>query len=565
MTLCKCHWQIIWADEGAAQLRKDVCRFGRRFIMKLPLTIQGPERRIRSALGFFSVGGSYAALKTSVCTVLAAGALAYHQLVINGHGNADAIGEGLYYYGAADWALACGRWATRYMNSLSGNVIMPGVWILLYMLCVSLTVMLLVKMWDIRGRIAVCLLSAIMAVNPAVIEQSLLQYMFMAWGLSSLLAAVFVYINCRAGSRWLRYTVAPLCMALAFGLYQASLGFVCLCFCMTLILDLLDGRGIRETLLLVVRFAVSSAIGVLVYFAVLRIEFVRFGVDASYRVEQFSISAIFGSLSEAVPDAYSHFIRYFYDAVLNRRLWFALLAVLGALLFAARLIPLLKRRRIAEAVLALLLLCAVPAFANISKIVFPYSTIVPIMEYQNILVVPLLFALVGHTEFKLPQIRQLSRWLAFSLTLILCWTYIVSANATYTSYNLTYEYLHFQTSSILNDIYNMPEYSEDSVIVFAGFPDDSYLRKNIQTYRYSYGMYDNLVFWEEGIGIQGGRRSYLLDYFGIDGGYIYGGQYNDAVHSPEFSQMGVYPAQDSIRQFGDMIIVKLSEDPPIFD
>lgn len=122
--------------------------------------------------------------------------------------------EGLYSYTAADWALACGRWCARYFYNAAGNVVMPGVWVTLYMLCVFLTVLLLAWLWDMKSPISVFFTAALLAVNPTVIDQSLLQYMFMSWGISNLLGVGFVYIICRSGSRFARYVAAPVMTAL---------------------------------------------------------------------------------------------------------------------------------------------------------------------------------------------------------------------------------------------------------------------------------------------------------------------------------------------------------------
>ena len=115
----------------------------------------------------------------------------------------------------------------------------------------------------------------------------------------------------------------------------------------------------------------------------------------------------------------------------------------------------------------------------------------------------------------------------------------------------------------------MPEYSSGDTIVFAGFIDDVELRNSVSAYKFAYGQYENLVFWQDaGTGLRQSRNNYLLNYFGFNGGYIRGtmhGAYNEAVTSSEFEEMGIFPAQDSIMKFGDLIIVKLSNNPPLFD
>lgn len=534
--------------------------------MKEKIRIESPEGYLTRAAGFFRKDGSFRLALVSLLTVLVTAFMSYTLLIVYGHGNPDAITEGMSAYTAGDWALACGRWATRYMNAAAGNVIMPPVWVTLYMLCVFVSVMLLVKLWKLRSALAVCLISVLMAVNPTVIEQSLLQYMFMAWGISNLLGTTFVYLCCAPGGRpWVRITAAALCTAVAFGLYQAVIGYICMCFCLTLILSLSRGTDMRGALRLVLRVLIAGVCGALLYFIILRVEFARYGVEQSSRVEDFSLAAIFSSLSYSVPDAYVTFFEYFGESVLRRGTCYILLAALFAVFLTLSLITLFRRRQYANIACLLVLIALVPAFTNISKIVFPYNTTVTIMEYQNMLVVPFLFAFAEGCELKLSALYNPARICTCLLCAALGWGYIVSANATYKCYELSYRHIGYEVSAILDDVYDMPGYTRGETVAFAGFPDDSYLRENVGIYKYAYGQYDNPVFWDGMMGLQVCRRNYLTEYFGIDGGYIYGGQYNDAVHSAEFAAMPVWPADGSVQRINGMIVVKLFDDPPIFD
>ena len=530
--------------------------------MENRLKIKSPEEYIGGFWRSLS-GGNNRSAALAFLSALAAALLAYHLMIITGHGNPDAVCEGLVCYGGADWALACCRWAIRYMNEASANIIVPGLWVVLYALCSGMTAILLARLWKIEGRLSICLISVLLTVNPTVIEQSLLQYMFMAWGISNLLATLFVYLNCTPGRMYRRYVLAPLCMIVAFGLYQACVSMMCMVFCISLILRLIDGESLKGMLLQVLKFAGSALIGALIYFAVMELEILRYGVDESSRVDEFSLSGILASLPETLPNAYRTFLNYFVDYRFARTSMYAVLFLLAGLFAAWALLKLLKKHRIAEAAAAALLMLAIPAFSNISDIIFPYNTPVLIMQYQSMLVIP--FALALFRADELPGITNLSRCVASVLCAALAWGYIVSANATYKVYDLSYRNTYFTVSAALQEVYSLPGYSEEETIAFAGYPDDSYLRYSIPAYKYAYGQYENLVFWPGVMGLQNCRENYLLNYFGIDGGHIWGWQYNEAVSSEEFRDMPVWPAEGSIKRINELIIVKFEEDPPIFD
>ena len=503
--------------------------------------------------------------RCALLSALLSALAAYHLLVIVGHGNADAVCEGLVSYTGSDWALACGRWAIRYMEAASGEVIVPGLWLALYAVCCALSTLLLAKLWGIESLVAVCLTACLLTVNPTVIEQSLLQYMFMAWGVSNLLAVLFVYLCCAEGSWPRRYILAPLCMAVAFGLYQSCVSLMCVCFCMTLILRLFRGESLKDTLLLVFRFALSAFIGTALYFLILRVETLRYAVAESERVAIFSLRGFLSSLPVSVPQAYKTYLAYFADYRFHRLHIYALLVLLGALCSGAALLRLAKGRHILEALFALLLLALIPFFSNVADVIFPYNEPVLIMQYQSMLIVPFLLGLPFPAFLEGKSAGGLLRHIAPILLCCLLWGYVVAANATYRVYDLSYRHLNFVTASAMNDVYEMEDYTPDDVIAFAGFPDDDLLRASVPAYRQAYGQYDSFVFWDGMMGLQYCRRNYLLNYFGIDAGHIYGHLYNDAVHSDEFREMPVWPAQDSVKRINSLVIVKFSDDPPIFD
>ena len=546
-------------------MRGSISQYGKIY----PGGIRKPEEYLKEFAAHFKIDGSFAAAKTSLLACLLAGLLAYHQLVILGNGNADAICEGLFYYTGADWALACGRWATRYLSISSLNLVMPGIWVLLYMLTVFATVMMLAKLWEIKSRLGIGLITMLMAVNPAVIEQSLLQYMFLTWGASNLLGTAFVTLNFKKGSRWKQFLLAPMCMAAAFGLYQTSVGLICVCFGMTLILELFNGMRMKQAMQAVLRFAAGSVIGVALYFSVQQLEVLRYGVEESARVQMFSFTAILQSLGETIPQAYQAFGAYFSDYFFFRKQIYALVFIGILVLFALYFVRGLKKRAYVESGLALLLLLLLPVLGNISKVLFPDNIVTSLMQYQSNFVVPFLFALLEGCQLKWDWMKNLGRIGALFATALLFWGYMVSANATYSTYELSYRHINFMTASILQRVYEMPGYSSEDTIVFAGFIDDEELQNAIPAYKYAYGKYENPVFWmDAGSGLRQNRNNYLLNYFGFKGGEIRGlmhGIYNEAVQSDRFAEMEIYPGADSIEKFDNMIIVKLSEEPPLFE
>lgn len=488
---------------------------------------------------------------------------AYHLLVITSVGNADAVCEGLYSYTAADWALACGRWCARYFYGAVGNVVMPGVWVALYMLCVFFSVVILSRLWKIESPVSVFFTAALLAVNPTVIDQSLLQYMFMSWGISNLLGILFVYAVFEADSRIVLYLLAPLAVAVAFGFYQASVGLIALCFALTLILRLLRSVSFKEALGATLRFLLASLVGAAEYFMILRFELNRWGIAESDRVGAFSLGGIFASLSETLPDAYRFFLAYFDDTLFRRKYIALVLGAVLVLFFARRVWSMIRERRFAEAALSAVLFALIPAFCNVCRVLFPYFTVVQIMEYQIMLLFPFFFALGEMRETRLVQTQNALRIVSFFLCLVLVGGYTVSANATYRAYDLSYRHAQYEAGEIVRRARALPDYEPGETVMFVGFIRDDTLREHNSVYRYAYSMYDNLIFWEEYMGITSGRRNFVMDMLGVDIGEVDASTYQRIAQSAELEAMPLYPTAGSVGRIDGVIVVKLAETAPL--
>ena len=332
--------------------------------------------------------------------------------------------------------------------------------------------------------------------------------------------------------------------------------------CMTLIIRLLKEQQPKALLQPVLRFALSALIGVLLYFVVLRLEIFRWGAEESDRLMDFSIAGILSSLNSTVPAAYKTFFAYFFDVVFARSAIYKLLFALTGLCIAALCVKNLKKS-VLPAVLAVLLTLVIPVCANIADIVFPYNKPVLIMQYQSMLVVPFAAAVISMAAEYRPTAAAISRSVACVLCAALAWGYTVSANTTYRVYDRAYEHTYAAVSAALDMVYALPDYTYGEPIAFAGFPDDSAIRRS-RAYAVSYGKYDNLVFWEGFPGLQGGRNNYLSYFFGVNGGELPYEKFVATLGTDEFEEMNIFPMNNSVRRIDGLIVVKFDDEFPLY-
>ena len=137
-------------------------------------------------------------LKMFFATMLSA-LLSYYFMIVDGYTCPDGICEGLTYYTNGDWALAgCGRWAIRYVNELTCNIVIPLYVVLMYCLCIWLSVVLLSKLWKLSDG-AVIILGAMMIATPTVAGQMGYPYTAVAYAIACVtsVGAVYFMFRCK--------------------------------------------------------------------------------------------------------------------------------------------------------------------------------------------------------------------------------------------------------------------------------------------------------------------------------------------------------------------------------
>jgi len=201
----------------------------------------------------------------------------------------------------------------------------------------------------------------------------------------------------------------------------------------------------------------------------------------------------------------------------------------------------------------------IPPMLNIVAIVIPYREMSTLMCYQMVLIIPFMLALMERIDVNWGKVLQMITCL---ICVAIAWTYVISANTTYRCYELSNRRIHLETSSILMRVLAMPEYEEGKKILFAGFVDDGELRNAYPQFWNAIDMPDNVVYWENVVGINGCRRGYLLETFGVDPGYLTPQEYNMVIQSEEFQKLENFPAENSMAEIENIIVVKISDDYP---
>ena len=509
-----------------------------------------------------SINDSYSISTQSLILTLLSGLIAYHILIIYGFTNPDGICEGLTYYTSGDWALAgCGRWAIRYMNEMTCNIVIPLYVVLMYGICIWLVIVLLSKLWKFADS-AIIVLSILLIVTPAIAEQLTYTYTALAYAYSCLLAVLFVYLMFRCDWRP-AILGGSLSIAIMMGLYQSYIGMVAVLVVMTLIYEIISLKNSKLIIQKVILSTVSALVGYFIYSKILETDLAMRGLDNSgTRVADFSFSKIFEAFPERVNYIYFKYFVFLRDKYMHRNILYWLILIVFGITLAFCIYRLLQNKKYGRILIASALIAVIPLASNIIGILIPYNGIEIYMQYQTILIVPFMFTCLHLVEKD--KVYKSVHGISIIVVAALAWTFVLAANATYKCYELSYRHINSQMQIAIARVYDLEDYVMDETpILIAGYPTDMTLRNSMDIYQYAENLYENPAFWPTMHGVTQNRYLYFLNYFGIDAQQFSDEEYATIINSSEFAEMPIWPDRDSVAMIDGFAVVKFTEQPPM--
>ena len=198
-------------------------------------------------------------------TALAVGVLAHFPVMSGNLPNADAMTN--FYFDQN--MVTSGRWFLTIACGLSSYFDLKWVIGVLSVLFLAAAAVLLVEFYEIKDKIAMALVSAMLVAFPAV--AATFAYMYTADGYYMAFAfAVFAALITKKRKKY-GWAVGAVFLSLSMGTYQAYLAAtILLCF-FDLILMCLEGKEIKRILLRGVRYLIMGVLGGILYFVILKI------------------------------------------------------------------------------------------------------------------------------------------------------------------------------------------------------------------------------------------------------------------------------------------------------
>ena len=176
-----------------------------------------------------------------------------------------------------------------------------------------------------------------------------------------------------------------------------------------------------------------------------------------------------------------------------------------------------------------------------------------------ILIIPFAFAIFENLDN-----FNFIKWTAVITLILIMGTYYIADNTSYAALKLTYNQAYSTTMRIMDRIENTSEYKKDMLILFGGIVGNNNYPRTSNLYNYTIGsMVNNVAFHGTYGGQVGTWMSFLKIFYGLDIVLCPENVYYTIVNGEEYKEMEIFPAQDSIKIMDGIVVVKLSDDPPL--
>lgn len=531
----------------------------------------------------FKNNGRYICVCISVIVFLT-GFLAYFIFMQTGLGNGDSIVEGQWYYHNENWHLSLGRWAVRYLNCLIGsNLVLPHLIIFVYCLVVIASAVMMKRLLKLSSLLFTGLSAAIMIVNPTVIEQLAYRHVALSMAFSLLLSLIFVV--CAADSRLWVNALGMLCMAIMLGLYQSYISVIAVVSLEYIIVKLTSPYNsgeqtedknicVKESLFFFLRSIIMGVLGCVLYFGILHIEMNRYDVSAADRLSSVAITDVLANLPQNINDAYKQFYVFFRDEMLGRNYFYIILFVLTLIAIVIDVCLMIKKRKWGQ--LSLWTVCGLllPIGAYLVAIILNYSPLSTPMKYQYFMIIPLMLKLIEtgtvgvKNNVKLKLFSNVIFYVSGVMVAFILSTFIINANATARSYELSYNAIKTQYEIMLAKVYGLDGYEMDKTpIMPIGVVDDTAVRRTqSNVYQYAIGIPESVYSWGGFQNLKETRYYYFTSFLGVDPKFnpdeVMGEVYQEIINSKDYEGMPIWPAKGSVAMINGVAVVKMTDNPP---
>lgn len=475
--------------------------------------------------------------------------------------------DSVYNYYSDQNILGSGRWALSMACGISSYYDLPWVIGLFSCVFIALTVVVIVALFKMKNPVLIGLTGALLASAPATTETFFFLFTADGYMISMFLAALGVYYTRVEETRKSRWLLSGVCICVSCGIYQAYVSFA-LVLAVCYFLDaLLDNRYSKEQCFKwILRQVIVYGISLAVYFVIWKL-CMRFSgtVANDYQgiseVGKISVGLLVNGLKNAIATSLLYFIQwniFEHGLTLYIVLNLLTLAALAGILIAAILKSGLVKRAWAAMLLVLCLLAIIPfgCMWHFTSDQVEYRAIM--LQCYTLLFV--LTAVLFEKWAKKPAVKDL---VGLLLALVV-FNNALCANACYFYLHFCYERTYAEGVEMMIDIHNLQdEYEFDKIVVIGSRvpelrienidPETGKILGAGKFYVLSRIMQKSLLFDDVHV------RLILDANYGLELEEPTPEVRNALLEREEVKEMGSWPANDSMKVFDDVLVIKFSD------
>lgn len=476
------------------------------------------------------------------------------------------------YYIAGGWELSIGRWLWPLADALRFGVQTDPINSLLTLSLVTLSFILVRRLFTTKDSFLTYLLGMAFISSASVSIQLSYRYMSPIFGLSLFLSVAAAYCVIRTENKARAVVQGTACLTLSLGLYQANLGSFCLIllvYFLMLLFQKLDRSLIHAH---IAKSLCSAAAGVVLYYLTLKLILLVTGFQMSEYNGAASVSPLYvlKRLPTGVAKAYQIFGVYFFrnqyrNNILQAVGFFALIVLLVGFGLLKRFWRVVQSRDSEYILLSAAALAVLPAICNVTLLITSEATWRLQMAGALDLFIPLCILLLDVTRKKQPQNEKL-RMAVIGGTVLLAGL-IVYGNVYMRAVDQEAMYegrksLKSMTDRIADDLMDFGYFDgeERLPVVFVGRPSSNptFLMREYYLYANTYAQIGR--FWGGADVAQQVWKSVFQNITPVNLTYGRVERYLEVYAESETEQMPTYPQEGYIRQIGDTVVVKISDD-----
>ena len=469
------------------------------------------------------------------------------------------------YYTAGYWELSLGRWAWLYLDQLRMGISFDPLTSLITLSCFSVGILLIIDLFNLRESKLCLLICGLFLSSTSVCISLSYRYMSPTFGMAFLLNVLAAWILCKFHKLLPAILISGFLIAVAMGLYQANIGCACIVVLGYWIYTLLQPETtLKETLQRILCFLLSGGLGALLYLGILKLHLWFFHTSlSSYNgANSYSIANTLLNFPKNIGRAYDTFWQYFTgnyylsNIFQKYKLFIIVLAVIALFLTLSILCGFRKSK--GKALLAPVLLFAIPIACNAVSFIATDTHTSMQMTTPLALCLPVLLCVTAGILRTLPRKFTGLFYLQTALLLVVLYGNIYQVQI---DQNALLEGKIATTTlatEIVHDVHKLGYIAEDKEFCVIGLPIYNPLFQTSELYNHS-NVYARFGSWWTDTTCT--RRSWqgVFSYLcGADLKICSAPKYNELLATETIQNMPVYPAEGSIAEVNDVVVIKVS-------